>query len=210
MCGIIAIVRRRATRSVPSSTEVLSGLPALLASLPADAAALGHLADQYEALNAMLSGVPGVTCLMSDAALIANLTHHTDALEAGIAELELLLEAGVAGMQRLGARAATIRAVIGPVIGPDSYEVGPEFPAPFLAHDAAAEFFFRPALRDGHHLFNLPGYVARRLEALGLAEVAWLGHDTYAGETEFFSYRRNSQRGDQDYGRLLAAIALAD
>jgi glucosamine--fructose-6-phosphate aminotransferase (isomerizing) len=109
VCGIIAIVRRRATRSVPSSTEVLSGLPALLASLPADAAALGHLADQYEALNAMLSGVPGVTCLMSDAALIANLTHHTDALEAGIAELELLLEAGVAGIELEGINASLLR-----------------------------------------------------------------------------------------------------
>ena len=166
--------------------------------------------------DALVSNTPGVVLgiLTADCApvLLADGNNRViGAFHAGWrGALGGILEAGVAGMQRLGARAATIRAVIGPVIGPDSYEVGPEFPAPFLAHDAAAEFFFRPALRDGHHLFNLPGYVARRLEALGLAEVAWLGHDTYAGETEFFSYRRNSQRGDQDYGRLLAAIALAD
>ncbi|MDP6590220.1 MAG: peptidoglycan editing factor PgeF [Alphaproteobacteria bacterium] len=120
-----------------------------------------------------------------------------------------VLEAGVEGMRKLGARAANIGAVIGPTIGPDSYEVGAEFPAPFLAHDRAAEAFFRPARREAHYLFDLPGYVAHRLEALGLAEIARLGRDTYAEEEQFFSYRRNSLNGERDYGRLLAAIALA-
>ena len=112
------------------------------------------------------------------------------------------------GRGRLGAEAGRIRAVIGPTIGPASYEVGGEFPAPFLAHDPAAEAFFRPAAREGHYLFDLPGYVARRLKALGLTEVAPLERDTYAEEAHFFSYRRNSHQGERDYGRLLAAIAL--
>ena len=119
-----------------------------------------------------------------------------------------VVEAGVRGMLALGARAATIRAVIGPCIGPDSYEVGEEFPAPFLAHDTAAEAFFRPAPRAAHFLFDLPGYVACRLQAQGLAEIAELRRDTYAEETQFFSYRRNRRSGQRDYGRLLSAIAL--
>jgi copper oxidase (laccase) domain-containing protein len=119
-----------------------------------------------------------------------------------------VIEAGVAAMARLGAEPGHIRAVIGPTIGPRSYEVGGDFPAPFLAQDPTAEAFFRPAARDGHFLFDLPGYVARRLAALGLAEVADLARDTYAEEAHFFSYRRNSHQGERDYGRLLAAIAL--
>ena len=41
-----------------------------------------------------------------------------------------------------------------------------------------------------------------------LGEVAALGRDTYAEEADFFSYRRNSQNGQRDYGRLLSAITL--
>jgi copper oxidase (laccase) domain-containing protein len=35
-----------------------------------------------------------------------------------------------------------------------------------------------------------------------------LGLDTYAEEARFFSYRRSVHRGEPDYGRLIAAIAL--
>ena len=44
-----------------------------------------------------------------------------------------VVEAAVGAMLGLGARAKDIRAVIGPAIGAASYEVGLEFPAPFLA-----------------------------------------------------------------------------
>ncbi|MEE8172117.1 MAG: peptidoglycan editing factor PgeF [Alphaproteobacteria bacterium] len=166
--------------------------------------------------DALVSNTPGVALgiLSADCApvLLADGDNRViGALHAGWrGALGGILEAGVEGMRRLGARAANIRAVIGPSIGPQSYEVGAEFPAPFLAHDPAAQAFFRPARSEAHYLFDLPGYVARRLDALGLAEVARLGRDTYAEEAQFFSYRRNSQRGQRDYGRLLAAIALAD
>ena len=119
-----------------------------------------------------------------------------------------VLEAGVAGMCRIGAEAGNIRAAIGPTIGPQSYEVGTEFPAFFLAQNPATKVFFRPAAREGHYLFDLPGYVAHRLEALGLAEVVSLRRDTYRDEADFFSYRRSCHQGKRDYGRLLAAIAL--
>jgi YfiH family protein len=119
-----------------------------------------------------------------------------------------IVESSVRAMLALGANVSAIRAVIGPCIGPNSYEVGAEFPAPFLAHDPAAELYFRPAPRHGHFLFDLPGYVAHRLNRQALGEVAALGRDTYAEEADFFSYRRNSRNGQRDYGRLLSAITL--
>jgi len=119
-----------------------------------------------------------------------------------------VIESSVQAMLVLGAEARHIHAVIGPCIGPDSYEVGGEFPEPFLADDATAERFFRDAPRPDHFLFDLPGYVSHRLQSQNLAEIAALGRDTYAEESEFFSYRRNSQKGVRDYGRLLSAIAL--
>jgi YfiH family protein len=119
-----------------------------------------------------------------------------------------IMEATVAAMVALGARTDWIRAGIGPCIAQASYEVGPEFPANFAAVDPASAAFFVPASRPGHFLFDLPGYIALRLQRLGLAAVERAPHDTAAEEDLFFSYRRACLRGERDYGRGLAAIAL--
>jgi polyphenol oxidase len=118
-------------------------------------------------------------------------------------------EATVAAMVALGARPARIRAGIGPCIAQPSYEVGADFAAAFAAADPASGSFFRPAPRPGHFLFDLPGYIAHRLGRLGLAAIERTQHDTAAEDTLFFSYRRARQRGEADYGRGLAAVALA-
>ena len=120
-----------------------------------------------------------------------------------------VLEAAVEAMQGLGARgAAEIRAVIGPAIAAASYEVGPEFPAPFLARRPEDKDLFAPAGRDGHFLFDLTGYVARRLSGLGLAAVAATGGDTCAEADRYFSYRRSVHCGEPDYGRNISIVAL--
>ena len=121
-----------------------------------------------------------------------------------------IAEATVAAMERLGARRARMVAAVGPCIGKDSYDVGPEFPGPFLADDPGAGRFFAPAPRAGNFRFDLEGYVAARLRRLGLAGVAGLGLDTCALEDRFFSYRRAVLRREAHYGRALSAIALAE
>ena len=111
-------------------------------------------------------------------------------------------------MQKLGARADSTHAAIGPAIEQPSYEVGPEFPTPFLDKDPANRDFFRTAPRNGHYFFDLKGYVARRLAQAGAGEVQCLPSDTCAEEARFFSYRRSCLRGEADYGRGLSAIVL--
>jgi YfiH family protein len=119
-----------------------------------------------------------------------------------------VMEATVTAMAVLGARPERVRAGIGPCIAQQSYEVGAEFEARFAAADRDSAGFFRPAARTGHFLFDLPGYIARRLERLGLAAIERAPNDTAAEEALFFSYRRACRRGEADYGRGLAAIAL--
>jgi polyphenol oxidase len=121
-----------------------------------------------------------------------------------------VMEACVAAMVALGACRADITAGIGPCIAQPSYEVGPEFHANFASIDPASTGFFEPAPRAGHFRFELPGYIAERLARLGLAAVARSGHDTAAEPDLFFSYRRACLCGERDYGRGLAAIALAE
>ena len=119
-----------------------------------------------------------------------------------------VLDATIEAMAALGARAANTVAAVGPCIGPASYEVGPEFRDAFLAADAANGAFFTASPRDGHFMFDLPGYVAGRLAALGVGEIAPLDRDTRADESRFFSYRRACLAGEKDYGRLLSTITL--
>ena len=122
--------------------------------------------------------------------------------------LKGILEASVEAMCGLGARRQGIVAAIGPAIQQESYEVGPEFHAEFIDSDKRDSPFFRDSPRDGHFMFDLPGYVVGRLEALGLAAVEAVPDDTFGDEDRFFSYRRATQRREPDYGRGLAAIAL--
>ncbi|HEY3918712.1 MAG TPA: peptidoglycan editing factor PgeF [Stellaceae bacterium] len=120
-----------------------------------------------------------------------------------------VLEATVQAMLREGASLTRLIAAIGPCIGFNSYEVGPEFPAPFLAQDPANTRFFRAAPRPRHHLFDLPGYVRARLEAAGVQHIDGTGGDTARDSDRFFSYRRTCLAGEKRYGLQLSAICLA-
>jgi hypothetical protein len=119
-----------------------------------------------------------------------------------------VLEATVRRMSELGADLRRIRAAIGPCIAQASYEVGPEFPQPFLQQDPENRRFFISSKRAGHLMFDLPGYVVSRLQRIGLAAVGHTGHDTCAEANLFFSYRRTTLAGEKDYGRGLSVIAL--
>lgn len=120
-----------------------------------------------------------------------------------------VLDATVDAMEELGASRADIVAVLGPTIGREAYEVGPEFVERFLSEDGMNARHFRPSGRDGHALFDLPAYIGQRLDGTGIGEHARLGLCTYSDEERFFSYRRATHRGEPDYGRLISAIALA-
>ena len=104
---------------------------------------------------------------------------------------------------------ASLAAAVGPCIAQASYEVGPEFEARFLAADPANAACFRPGAGDRLH-FDLKGYVARRLEAAGVARASVEPADTCADEVRFFSYRRAVKQGERRFGNLLSAIVLEE
>jgi polyphenol oxidase len=116
----------------------------------------------------------------------------------------------IAEMEKLGARRSHIVAVLGPTISQRAYEVGPEFPAPFLRVDESDKRFFIPSVKKDHYMFDLPAYLVNRLETSGVGQVHDLGLCTYADEQRFFSYRRATHRAEKDYGRLISAIALSE
>lgn len=119
-----------------------------------------------------------------------------------------ILESTVARMEEIGASRGNIIAAIGPTIQQTSYEVGPEFRDRFLAKNTDNSRYFTPSDKPGHFMFDLPGYVATRLERLDLAGFANSGICTYANEDDYFSYRRTTHRGEGDYGRQISAIVI--
>jgi polyphenol oxidase len=118
-----------------------------------------------------------------------------------------IVECTVEAMENLGADRANIVAAIGPLIRQQSYEVGNEFVDRFIESDAENSLFFLPAAREGHTMFDLAGFIRRRLENAGVLLIDDVGIDTYSDQ-RFFSYRRSVHRKEPDYGRHVHAIVL--
>jgi YfiH family protein len=118
-----------------------------------------------------------------------------------------IIESTVEAMEKLGAERANIVAAVGPLIRQKSYEVGGEFVERFVEADAENSLHFLPAARAGHAMFDLAGFIRRRLEHAGVLFVDDTGIDTYSDE-RFFSYRRSVHRKEADYGRHVHAIVL--
>ena len=118
-----------------------------------------------------------------------------------------VVEATVAAMERRGARRERIAAAVGPCIARRSYEVDDAFLRRFAEIDPDHERFFSLG-REGHHQFDLEGFVVSRLAEAGLERIEALGEDTYSQPERFFSYRRATHRGEPDYGRQVSLIAL--
>lgn len=117
-----------------------------------------------------------------------------------------ILESTIDAMESLGASRQSLCAVIGPCIARDSYEVGADFRADFLAHNPENTRFFKP--RADSFTFDLPAYVTHRLMQAGIVRIFTTGQDTCAQEEDFFSFRRATQAGQSDYGRQISAIVI--
>lgn len=106
------------------------------------------------------------------------------------------LAAGVVE-QAVGALAVDpwqVLAWLGPAIGPDAFEVGPEVRDEFLAADSGAGQAFRPGM-GGRWLADLDTLARRRLERAGVRSVYGGGHCTFSDPSRFFSYRRDGVTG---------------
>ncbi|MEM9331128.1 MAG: peptidoglycan editing factor PgeF [Pseudomonadota bacterium] len=119
-----------------------------------------------------------------------------------------VLENTVSAMEASGAQRKNIRAVLGPTISAANYEVGPEFVDRLLDINPENQSYLKPSQKPEHAMFDLPAYIVNRLENIGVQSV-WTGHCTYADEEKFFSYRRKTHRQEEDYGRQISVISIA-
>jgi polyphenol oxidase len=199
--------------------EALGARPVFLRQVHGSGVAVlsAATADGTEA-DACVATSPGLACTIMVADCLPVLFASSDgrAVAAAHAGWRGLAGAGGHGVLESACRAlwhasgesaAHTLAWLGPCIGPDVFEVGPDVKAAFEAADAGAAAFFRPH-GPGKWLANLPGLARRRLQALGVARIH--GNDgstswcTVSNPSRFFSHRRD--RGAS--GRLAAAVWL--
>ena len=107
MCGIIAVLSRRPSRSVPSQEDIVGLLDSALAA-PGDPVAMAAAAADADAL---LRGLPGVRALADRSELVSEITHRLDRLDAATEELERAVEQGVHTPDELELRNAEVIAL---------------------------------------------------------------------------------------------------
>lgn len=121
-----------------------------------------------------------------------------------------VIEGTIAAMESLGADRRRMTVALGPLIRQKNYEVSASFVDEFARADHSHARFFAPAAREGHAMFDLPGFIASRLERSGIRRFEDIGICTYSDPDRFYSYRRSTHRAEPDYGRHVNAIVLAE
>lgn len=102
-----------------------------------------------------------------------------------------VLQATIAALQLPGPQ---LHAWLGPAIGPDAFEVGPEVREAYRARDAGTAACF-VANERGRYRADLYGLARRMLTSAGVESVHGGGWCTHADAARFFSYRRDGVTG---------------
>lgn len=163
----------------------------------------GALYDSKRA-DASYSNTPGTVCAVMTAdclpVLFCNLAGtEVAAAHAGWRGLcEGVLEETVACFAD---KPANIMAWLGPAIGPEAFEVGPEVRDAFMAKDAKAQAAFLP--RGEKYLADIYQLARQRLTNVGITHIYGGDRCTYSESETFFSYRR-----DKTTGRMASFIWL--
>ncbi|MBE0486704.1 peptidoglycan editing factor PgeF [Marinobacter sp.] len=91
---------------------------------------------------------------------------------------------------------ADLRAWLGPAIGPDNFEVGPEVRAAFVEQNPeAADAFTQAGARPGRFMADIYQLATQRLNKVGVLSVSGGGLCTVNDKDRFYSYRRDGQTG---------------
>lgn len=97
-------------------------------------------------------------------------------------------------VRAMGCEPSRLLAWMGPAIGPDAFEVGPEVREAFVASDRESEAAFRPHA-PGKFMADLYALARRRLARAGVERIGGGGFCTYHEPERFFSYRRVKASG---------------
>lgn len=93
------------------------------------------------------------------------------------------------------AKPSELHVYLGPAIGPNQFEVGPELQRAFVDLDPNNSSCFTPIKNNQKYLANIYQLAQIQLQCLGVKHVSGGVHCTVTEDTQFYSYRRDGQTG---------------
>ncbi len=108
----------------------------------------------------------------------------------------------------LGAGAGRIKAIIGPAIAQQSYEVDGAYYANFVSDDEKFKRFFIESKKEGRYMFDLVGFVKHKLQEEDIELKLNIEEDTYSMPDKYPSYRRHCHRGEEYSRNILSTIMI--
>ena len=144
-----------------------------------------------------VTATPGVVLAIMTADCLPVLLATEDGRRIGVAHAGWRgLAAGVLAeaVAALARPPSTLMAWLGPAIGREAFEVGPEVRAAFLARDAGSAEYFAPNAR-GRWQADLDGLARRQLQLSGVAAIHGRRQCTFSDPTSYFSHRREAPCG---------------
>lgn len=147
--------------------------------------------------DASVAGAPGDVCVVLTADCMPVLLATAKGDKVGVAHAGWrgmaagVIENAIAALQT---QPAEVIAWMGPAIGPDAFEVGPEVREAFVADDGGADSAFK-SHRPGKYMADLYALARRRLARAGVTQVHGGGYCTFHEAERFFSYRRVQKSG---------------
>lgn len=175
----------------------LPGEPRWLKQVHGAGVVQGDAVSTLVEADAAVTQTPGVVCVIQMADCMPVLLAARDGSVIGIAHAGWR---GLAGgvvertIEAMGVAPSTLVAWLGPAIGPDSFEVGDEVRAAFMADDAAAATAFRP-LHAGKWFADLFALARQRLRRAGVTAIHGGDLCTVSDPARFFSHRRDRITG---------------
>jgi YfiH family protein len=104
--------------------------------------------------------------------------------------------------------AQKIKAVVGPCIDQNSYEVDQNYYENFINEQAGYSKFFIPSIKVKHYMFNLADFVIMKLSEVGIEEIIKTDEDTYSLPEKYPSYRRSCHTQEVYNQNILSAIVI--
>lgn len=103
----------------------------------------------------------------------------------------------------------TIKALIGPAIRQDSYEVDENFYISFLKDNSSHnDFFIKSSLNIDRYMFDLPGFIRFKLRSSDVNDIVSIEEDTYSMFDKYPSFRRSSHTQEIYNQNILTTIAI--
>jgi YfiH family protein len=183
-------------RNRQTLTSRLDAQPAWLRQVHGITAVEATPAQVLEA-DASWTSTPGIACTIMTADCLPALFCNRAGTRVAAAHAGWRgLAAGVleAAVDSFADDPSDILVWLGPAIGPDAFEVGPEVREAFIATHPETDEAFVPGVNHGKLMADIYQLASLRLAAHGVTAVYGGGLSTY-NDPRFYSYRRSARTG---------------